>query len=109
MADTIDMLTRYEQSQKPRPAEAKLIPGEATDFFDLNDQFQAGGFKIGEKPNDPTQFTDNALNYYTYEVNNIVLPDRFSPTEQGINLNRWTINKPYNVPGAIGLAGNSSK
>lgn len=107
MADAVDMLTRFLNSTKPRVKQALQIPGLATDFFDVTGQFQPGGFKIGETSSSPTQFDDLALQYYNTEVKNIVIPTNFAPTDQGINLNRWTPDKKYTVPGAIGLAGNN--
>ena len=105
MADAIDMVTRFLNSSKPRAKEAQQIPGLQTNFFDTTGQFQPGGFKIGETTSSPTQFDEAAMQYYNTEVNSIVIPANFSPTDQGITLNRWTPDKKYNVPGAIGLPG----
>ena len=103
--NAVDMLTRFLTSTKPRPAQAQQIPGINTNFFDVNGEFQPGGFKIGERQGNPTQFDDTAMQYYNVEVKNIVIPTNFSPTDQGINLNRWTPDNKYSVPGAAGLPG----
>lgn len=107
MADAVDMLTRFLTSTKPRPKQAQQIPGLQTDFFDVNGQFQPGGFRIGETSSSPTQFDNDALQYYNTEVKKIVIPTNFQPTDQGINLNRWTPDNQYSVPGAVGLPGST--
>jgi len=105
MADNVDMLTRFLNSTKPRAVAARQIPGQAVKFFDLNGQFQKGGFQLMETQKEPTQFTDNALGWYNTEIANIVIPDNFIPTDTGITLNRWTNKTPYTVAGAAGLVG----
>lgn len=97
-----DMLTRYNESNKPRPSQAKQIPTLAVNFFDTTNQFQ-DGFTTFEKPNDPTKFTAKAMDYFTNEVATMVIPPTFVPLEQGVTLNRWSSKNKYTVPGALGF------
>jgi len=99
----IDMVTRYNQSDKPRVVQSHQIPGLAVKYFDVNGKFMAGGFKEFETQNEPSQFTPNALNYYDTELKQMVTPQSFVPLENGITLNRWTPDNKYNVPGARGF------
>jgi hypothetical protein len=103
MADQVDMLTRFINSAKPRPAAARQIPGQHVQFFDRNGQFQKGGFQLLETPKEPSQFTNAALNWFDTEYAHMVVPDNFIPTDIGINLQRWTSTTPYTVPGAAGF------
>lgn len=96
-----DMVTRYNASDKPRPAQAKQIPDLATNFFDQQSQF-AEGFTTFEKKGEPTNFTERALKYYNEERRDIIIPDGYQPIEPGVPLNRWTPEKKYHVPGAPG-------
>lgn len=93
-----DMLKRYDESSKPRPAQARQIPGLAVNFVDLNNEFQ-NGFTTFHGRGAPTVFTDKALNHYDEEVRQVVVPDGFSPVEQGAEFNRWGPTKKYYNPG----------
>lgn len=93
-----DMVKRLEDSNKPRPAEARKIPGLATNFFDQQSQF-AEGYNTFEQKGDPTKFTDRALKFYNEERKDILIPDGFQPTEPGIALNRYTPEHRYYTPG----------
>jgi hypothetical protein len=93
-----DMIRRYEESQAPRVVEARNIPGNAVNFIDQLNLFQ-NEFTLERKKGDPTDFTDKALQYYGEEVKGIVIPEEFSPTEQGVPLNRWTPDNKYFIPG----------
>jgi len=93
-----DMLTRFLESKKPRPAEAQQIPNLAVNFFDQNNEFQ-DGFVTGEKQGDPTKFTAKAQDYYDTEVTQILIPAGFQPTEEGITLHRYGPTQKYYNPG----------
>ena len=97
-----NMLERYQESIKPHVAEARQIPKLATNFVDVQNEYQDGWTNF-QKHGDPTSFTDKALTYYKQELKQIVIPSNFLPTEQGVGLNRWTPDTPYNVPGAAGF------
>jgi hypothetical protein len=94
-----DMVKRYEASTALRPAEAKKIPALATNYFDSMSEF-AEGFTPFVKKGDPTKFSAKALEHYLDEVKTIIIPDGFTPTEQGIDLARWTRDKKYYNPGS---------
>lgn len=96
-----DMEKRYNESNAPRVTEARQIPKLAVDFIDQTDEFQKG-WTNGQKKGDPTTFTKKALDYYNTEVKTVMIPDGFQPTEQGIQLNRYSPENKYFVPGAPG-------
>jgi hypothetical protein len=96
-----DMEKRYNESKAPRVAEARQIPKLAVDFVDMQDQWQKG-WTNDQKKGDPTTFTTKALDYYNTEVKNISVPDGYQPIEQGVQINRYTPEKKYFVPGAPG-------
>jgi hypothetical protein len=93
-----ELLKRYEESNKPRPAKAKEIPEVKTDFFDTNAQYTEG-FTTFEKKGNPTRFNTTALDHYNTERKEVVIPSNFTPTEQGIDLGRWSPEKPYHQTG----------
>jgi|SRR5690242_17448206 len=93
-----DMVKRYEESKKPWVEKAKQIPSLATNFVDQQNKFQKG-FVTFDKHGNPTTFTPLSLEYYNTELKVIPIPDGFQPTEQGINLNRWTPAHKYYNPG----------
>jgi hypothetical protein len=93
-----EMEKRFLESTLPRPAEAKKIPELKTNFFDPTSEF-ADGFTTFEKQGNPTKFSEKALDYYKAEQKQILIPDGFTPTEEGISLNRWTRDKKYYNPG----------
>jgi hypothetical protein len=89
-----ELLTRYEETTKPRPATAKQIPAVTTDFFDQTGEFQTE-FSTFRKKLDPTNYTSHAMEYYYTQRKNVVIPTNFVPTESGIDLGRWAPNKIY--------------
>lgn len=89
-----DLLKRYEETNKPRPAQARQIPELATDYFDRTGKFSEG-FTTFERKGEPTNFKESALKHYNTERKEIVIPENFVPTEQGINLSRWSPENPY--------------
>jgi hypothetical protein len=89
-----ELLKRYEDSNKPRPSQAKQIPNLAVNMFDTTDKFQKG-FVTFEKRGDPTKFTTVALDYFNTEYKEIIVPDNFVPTDEGITLSRWNPNNKY--------------
>jgi hypothetical protein len=93
-----DMVKRYEESKMPRPVQAKQIPGLAVNYFDRISEWQ-DEFKIQRKKGDPTDFTEKALAHRATEVKEIIIPDGFTPTEQGIPLNRYGPENKYFNPG----------
>lgn len=93
-----DMVKRYNESNKPRPKEARQIPGLEVNFVDRQNQFQTE-YKTFRKHGDPTAWTAGALDWYKNELNTIMIPDGFVPSEQGVTLNRWTVEKKYYNPG----------
>ena len=91
------ILDMYNTTTDPRPAAARVIPAQAVNFTDIPNTFEKGfspNMQIRK-----TNFTDKALNYLDEERKSIVIPDSFSPTEPGINLDRWNPNAPYYNPG----------
>jgi len=92
MSQLVDL---YNKSPKPRVAEARLIPKEATDFFDREHKI-ADGFTPGEKKGDPTQFTDAAQQEYNAEVGSLTPPASYNPT---FPLHRYTPETPFFDPG----------
>ena len=95
------MEDRYNNSQSPRVTEARQIPKLAVDFIDVQDEWQKG-WTNGQQRGDPTTFTTKALDYYNTERKNISTPDGFQPTEQGVQLSRYSPENKYFVPGAPG-------
>lgn len=93
-----DLLKRYEETKKPKTSEARKIPALVTDFFDRT-LVWAKGFTTFEKKGNTTNFTDAALNNFDKQQAEIVLPTNFIPTEQGINLHRWSVVNSYYKPG----------
>ncbi len=89
-----ELLKRFAETEKPRPAEARKIPTLATDFFDMNGTFSVG-FTTFERKGNLTNFNDNAMAQYHAERKRIVIPDGFVPTETGITLSRWTPQNRY--------------
>src|SRR5665213_3352525 len=93
----------FNKSTSANIIQARQIPALQVDFFDLTNQFQAGGFQLNEVQNEPTQFTTLAQQYYNYEVQNMTIPTSFIQVSQGINLNRWTPTVPYTTTDALGF------
>lgn len=93
-----DMITRYNASKKPRPAEAHKIPELAVNFIDIQNEF-AEGFTTFQKKNDPTSFTAKAMDYYTTQTSHIVIPPGFHAVEQGAQFNQWNPTHTYYTPG----------
>lgn len=93
-----ELLKRFEETNKPRPAEARNIPALVTDMFDTTLQY-AKGFSTFKKKGEPTEFTKTAIEYYNTEHKEIVIPENFVPTEQGITLSRWTPDNQYYTTG----------
>lgn len=93
-----EMVKRYEASSKPRPEQAKQIPGLAVNFVDINNEFQ-DGFTTFQKKGDPTSWKAKALGYFDEEVRQIQIPDGFQPVEQGAVFNQWGPTKKYYNPG----------
>lgn len=93
------MEERYLSSNKPRPAEARNIPNLAVNMVDIQNQYQTQ-FKTFTQKGQPTTYTAKALDYYSDEVANMVLPEGYQPVEQGVQINRWTPAKGYYNPGA---------
>lgn len=92
-----DILNMYNNSTKPRPAEARNIPDVHVNFFDQNSEFQTN-FTTFEALR-TTEYTNKALQYYNDERANMVTPESFIPTEIGINLGRWSPENGYYNPG----------
>jgi hypothetical protein len=88
-----EILDLYLNSSKPHVVEARQIPQLATDFFDITHKYQ-DGFVPFEKDGS-TEFTDAAFAQYDEERKHMLIPDGFVPTEQGIDLSRWTPADPY--------------
>lgn len=101
----MDMVERFNKAQTPIVSQAKKIPTLAVDFFDQTNQIQHG-FKTFETQNEPSEFTPKALDQYSTEVRDIVIPDGFVPSENGVNLNRWGPSNKYYSPGAPSTEGN---
>jgi hypothetical protein len=95
MSQLVDI---YNRSTKLRPTQAKQIPAQETDFFDRNHEFQ-NGFTTLRKKGDPTEFLENALQYYNTELSTMVIPESFVRQESGIPLNEWSPDKGYYQPG----------
>jgi hypothetical protein len=93
-----EMVKRYEESSKPRPAQAKQIPGLAVNFVDQNNEYQEG-FTTFQKKGDPTKWTGKALSYYDEERKNASYPEGFQPVEPGATPNQWGPEKKYFNPG----------
>lgn len=93
-----DMLKRFEESKAPRPSAAKQIPNVGVNFFDQTNEWSEN-FTPGEKPGDPTKFTEKALNNFEAEKKNIVTNASFLPVEPGVKLHRWGPDKKYYNPG----------
>ena len=93
-----DMVKRYEESQKLRPQQARQIPGNPVNFMDQTNQFQEG-WTNNQRRGDPSTFTQRAFGYFDEELSQKSVPDGFTPTEQGINLHRWSPKNKYYEPG----------
>jgi hypothetical protein len=88
-----DILNLYETSGKLRLVQARQIPEQQVNFFDVNSQFQTQ-FEAFQKLR-TTSYTDTALAYYDSARKNMVIPASYKPIEAGINLNRWAPEKKY--------------
>ena len=93
-----DMVKRYEESNKPRPALARQIPAIESNAIDINNEYQVQ-FKNFTKKGDPTTYTTKALEYYNNEKANIVVNASFQPVEPGVALSRWAPGNGYYKPG----------
>jgi hypothetical protein len=91
-----DILKMYNNSTSKVVQSAKQIPTQAVHFFDRNEQVNKGGFEL-ESANKPgqTNFTDDALNYFNTELNNLVVPQGFIGP-----LDRYNPNNPYDANGS---------
>ncbi len=100
MADNknMTMLQRYEASAKLRPAQAKQIPGNPVNMIDQDNKFQEG-FSVNMTKGAGTKYTAEAMEWYDEELKTIVVPEGFTPTEEGVTLNRWSPTKKYYTPG----------
>lgn len=96
MSQLVDI---YNRSQKLRPVQAKLIPGQAVNFFDRQNEFQ-DDWKNNQVPGSPSLYTEKALGYYDTELTNMVIPQSFVRHETEIPLNQWNPKKKYYSPGA---------
>ncbi len=92
-----DILNLYNSSGKIRVVQARTIPGNKVNYFDVNSEFQSQ-FETFQ-PQKQSSFTERAMDYYTNERENIVIPESFVPTETGINLHRWVPGDGYYTPG----------
>lgn len=100
----MDLLARFQASNKPRPAEARQIPGLAVNYVDQNNEFSEGfnTFPVTKE----TKLTQKSLNYFDEERSQIEVPDSFTKTEDDISLDRYSQAEPYYVPGTPGQYGN---
>jgi len=85
----------YNKSTSQRVKEARQIPTTPPNFVDVTKQYLKE-FKIDEKQGDPTEYTDNALNSFDKELNDLVKPDGFDPNTP---LMQWNPKQPYYKPG----------
>ena len=92
-----ELLRIYNTTNKLRPSDARVIPGQKVNYFDRENAFSVN-FETFREPK-VTSFTDRSLNYYDEEYGTMVLPQSWRPVEEGITLNRWLPNKPFYVPG----------
>ena len=92
-----ELIRIYETTNRLRPAEARVIPGQEVNFFDRDSQFSAN-FKTFAQLKE-TRFTERALQYYNEEFASMVLPSSWRPIWEGIPLNRWTPDAPFYTPG----------
>lgn len=94
------LLNIYNNSVKPRPSQARQIPGLETNVVDINNEFQVG-FKNHMRRGLPTTFTSRALEYYDEELSSMVIPESFVPLDPSIPLNQWNPQNRYYIPGSI--------
>lgn len=92
-----DILSRYETSNKTRVVQARMIPGQEVNFTDTQNVFQKQFDNFPQLRK--TTYTESAIDHYTDELEQIVVPESFTPTEPGINLNRWNSDTKYYIPG----------
>lgn len=85
----------YNKGKGQRVAEARLIPKQGTNMVDVENQFQKE-FQPGDKPGDPTRFTQKALDFFNKKLKDFV-PDRHST----IPFHQYEPGKPYNPPGSV--------
>ncbi|KKM92341.1 hypothetical protein LCGC14_1219360 [marine sediment metagenome] len=86
----------YGNSDKKRPKESReKIPGAATDFFDREHKFH-DGFKTGRTKGDNPQFTEEGLDHYNTEKDELTPPESFDPSTP---LHRYTPDTPFFNPG----------
>ena len=97
MAET-NILRLFETSQKLRVKEARDIPGREVNFVDVSNTYQDGWKNYQEIRK--TTFTSDALEYYTAERKQLVIPESWVPVEEGITLNRWGPGNGYYRPGS---------
>ena len=95
MSDLVDI---YNRSTKPRPTEAKQIPGREVNFIDRDNTWQKGWTNF-QKKGGGTSWTDAALNYFDYLATHITIPESFNRIESEIPLNRWNSKSQYYKPG----------
>jgi len=86
----------YNESSKQRPSEAKQIPGQETDMWDVEHTF-ADGFTSEQKQSSPTEYTNRALDQYNADKAELVLPESFNAE---LPLHRYTPETPFYDPGA---------
>ena len=103
----MSLLDLYNTSTKPRVTQARQIPDQAVHFFDLQSKFEANEFALQRKQGDPTDYTPYALDYYDYELTNMVIPQSFIRTDPSIPLMEWNPTTPYYTPGAPGTEGSN--
>lgn len=92
-----DILNLYNNSGKIRVVQSRAIPGNKVNYFDVNSDFQSQFETFQQLKH--SSYTSRAMDYYTTERENIVIPESFVPTETGINLHRWVPGDGYYTPG----------
>lgn len=98
MSQLVDLLNN---STKPRPTEARQIPNLAVNFIDVQNEFQTE-FTTYRTAGGRTDYTAKALNYFTTELNTVVIPQSFvqqGDPSQTIPLNRYNPTIKFYNPG----------
>jgi len=91
-----DLKELYETSQAKRPTEARGIPGQKTDFFDLEHKV-SDGFVPGKKKGDPTDFNEEVIeSEYETQIAELTPPPSFNPEQP---LHRYNPKNVYGAPG----------
>jgi hypothetical protein len=95
MSDLVDI---YNRSTKPRPMEAKQIPGLEVNYIDRENRWSVGWTNF-QRRGSGTTWTDEALNYFDYISTHLSIPESFNRIESEIPLNRWNSQNSYYKPG----------